>query len=219
MRKSIAAGALIAMASYLYLKATAPLGAIFFGFALSFIIVYKLDLFTGKIGMFGEKKLPYMQILAGNLIGALTVCLLLGVNANISQAAAELAAIKAALPWYTALINGVFCGVLMYLAVSSWNRGFHAGCFLSVTVFILCGFEHSIADFAYMAYAWTWSVNLLWILLGNAIGAVLCRLAVEERAVFFSILPLRPRRTVPARGSEDDEITAGADQKADPEAA
>lgn len=58
----------------------------------------------------------------------------------------------------------------MYLAVSSWKRGFHAGCFLCVTVFILCGFEHSIADFAYMALAWKWSLNLLWILLGNALG-------------------------------------------------
>ncbi len=187
MKKSIAAGALIAMASYLFLKADAPLGAIFFGFALSFVCLYQLDLFTGKIGYFGEKDFAFIKILIGNFIGAGIVCILLRWNAGMIETAVALAEKKAALPWYIALINGTFCGVLMYLAVNSWNKGFHAGCFLCVTVFILCGFEHSIADFAYMAYAWVWSINLLWILLGNAVGAVAARLLVHENAPFFNM--------------------------------
>ncbi|WP_288876311.1 formate/nitrite transporter family protein [uncultured Allobaculum sp.] len=184
MKKSIAAGGMIAIAAYLFLRAEAPLGALFFGFGLAFVIIYQLDLFTGKIGFFGEHDLPFLRILLGNLIGAGIVCLLLRTNTPVIETAQALVEKKDALSWYVALINGTFCGVLMYLAVSSWKRGFHAGCFLCVTVFILCGFEHSIADFAYMALAWKWSLNLLWILLGNALGAVICRLMVEDKAIF-----------------------------------
>lgn len=184
MKKSIAAGALIAMASYLFLQAEKPLGAILFGFALSFVCLFELDLFTGKIGWFGDRQLPYMQILAGNTIGALAVTALLRWNPGVIETAQALAQTKAALSWYMALINGTFCGVLMFLAVYSWGKGFHAGCFLCVTVFILCGFEHSIADLAYMGFAWIWSWNLFWIVLGNGIGAVVCRLLIIPGAPF-----------------------------------
>lgn len=184
MKKSIAAGALIAMASYLFVKADKPLGAILFGFALCFVCLFELDLFTGKIGWFGDKDLPYLKILAGNTIGALAVTAMLRWNSGVIEAAQTLALAKVALPWYMAFINGCFCGVLMFLAVYSWSKGFKSGCFLCVTVFILCGFEHSIADLAYMGLAWIWSWNLLWIVLGNAIGAVVCRLMLLEHPKF-----------------------------------
>ncbi len=186
MKKSIAAGVLISMASYLFLKAEKPLGALLFGFALCFVCLFELDLFTGKIGWFGAKEIPYLKILLGNAIGTLAVCALLRWNADVAQTAAGLVAAKAALPWYLALINGTFCGVLMFLAVYSWSKGLRAGCFLCVSVFILCGFEHSIADLAYMGYANMWTWNLLWILLGNGIGAVVCRMLIMENAPFFN---------------------------------
>lgn len=184
MRRSIAAGVLIGMASYLFVKADKPLGALLFGFALCFVCLFELDLFTGKIGWLGERKLPFLQILAGNAIGTLAVCTLLRWNTGVIEAAQSLSLAKAALPWYMAFINGAFCGVLMFLAVYSWSKGFRAGCFLCVSVFILCGFEHSIADLAYMSLAWIWSWNLVWIVLGNAAGAVVCRLLIEPDARF-----------------------------------
>ncbi len=184
MKKSIAAGFLIGMASYLFLKADKPLGALLFGFALCFICLFQLDLFTGKVGYFGEKKLPYLRILAGNAIGCLLVTALLRWNTGVIETAQGLVENKALLPWYMALINGCFCGVLMFLAVYSWSKGFKAGCFLCVTVFILCGFEHSIADLAYMGFAWKWTFNLFWIALGNAIGAVAIRMMIVPNARF-----------------------------------
>lgn len=187
MRKSIAAGVLIGMAGYLFVKADRPLGAILFGFALSFVCLFSLDLFTGKIGWLGEKKMPYLMILAGNTIGALAVTALLRWNTGVIEAATAIVEPKCALPWYMALINGTFCGVLMFLAVYSWSKGFKAGCFLCVTVFILCGFEHSIADIAYMGLAWKWTFNLVWILAGNAIGAVICRMLIVDHARFFAL--------------------------------
>lgn len=180
-RKSIAAGVLIAMASYLFLKAEAPLGALLFGFGLSFVCLFKLELFTGKIGYFGQQNLPYLKILLGNLIGCALVCALFFWDEDTRLVAQNLIAIKSALPWYTALIKGIFCGVLMFLAVYSWSKGFRSGCFLCVSVFILSGLEHSIADFAYMGFAWHWCWNFIWIVLGNALGAVGCRLLVQEQ--------------------------------------
>lgn len=180
-RKSIAAGIFIAMASYLFLKAQAPLGALFFGFGLSFVCLFKLELFTGKIGFLGVQNLPYLKILLGNLIGCALVCALFFWDEETRLVAENLVILKAELPWYVALVKSIFCGVLMFLAVYSWQKGFRAGCFLCVTVFILCGFEHSIADFAYMGFALKWCWNFLWIVLGNAIGAVGCRLLVEEK--------------------------------------
>lgn len=181
-RKSIAAGILIAMASYLFLKAEAPLGALLFGFGLSFVCLFKFELFTGKIGYFGQQDFPYLKILLGNLIGCVFVCALFFWDEDTRLVAQNLMTIKSAMPWYVALIKGGFCGILMFLAVYSWSKGFRAGCFLCVSVFILCGFEHSIADFAYMGFAWQWSWNFLWIVLGNALGAIACRLLVQEQS-------------------------------------
>lgn len=68
----------------------------------------------------------------------------------------------------------------MYLAVLGWSRGIKSACFVCVSVFIFCGFEHSIADMAYMALAGQWMWNLIWILLGNGIGAVVCRMMIKD---------------------------------------
>ena len=184
MKKSIASGVLIGMASYLFLRAEKPFGALLFGFALCFICLFQLDLFTGKIGYLGEKKLPFLQILAGNALGVFIVTAMLRWNGNVIETAQTLVQAKCALPWYLALINGCFCGALMFLAVYSWSKGFKSGCFLCVSVFILFGFEHSIADMAYMGFAWVWTFNLFWIILGNAIGAVAIRLLVVPDARF-----------------------------------
>lgn len=184
MRKSIAAGVLIAMAAYLYVLQTDVIGAALFGFGLCMVCLFELDLFTGKIGYFGALNLPYLKILLGNLIGCALVCLALRVNPAGIESAIAIAEKKAALSWSAALVNGFFCGVLMYVAVASWKKGLRSGCFLCVTVFILCRFEHSIADFSYMALAWVWSVNLIWIVLGNALGAVAARMLIGPDTSF-----------------------------------
>ena len=180
IRKSITAGALVGTAAYLFLRSEKPFGALLFGFALCFVCLCNLDLFTGRIGWFGVKDFPYLRILIGNAIGAVAVSLLLRQNTAIIETAQAVVSTKAALPWHVALINGIFCGVLMYLAVLGWSRGIKSACFVCVSVFIFCGFEHSIADMAYMALAGQWMWNLIWILLGNGIGAVVCRMMIMD---------------------------------------
>lgn len=175
MKKSISAGFLIALAADLYLQAPKPLGALLFCFALYFICLFELNLFTGKIGWFGVKSIPYLWILVGNFIGVAAAVFLLPLSPQIIETAQAVVETKAALSVPAAFANGAMCGVLMFIAVYSWAKGFAAGCFLCVATFILCGFEHSIADMAYMAMAGNWSWNLAWIILGNAAGAIICR--------------------------------------------
>lgn len=180
-RPSHAAGFLIAMAAYLYLKTGGVLGAILFGFALSFVCLFHLDLFTGKIGWLGAKRHHYFFTLCGNTAGVIIAVLLLTYDAEATRLAQELVAIKDAYPWYVALSKGFMCGVLMFLAVHAWHEGYKIGCFLCVTVFILSGFEHSIADLAYIYFANQWTWNIVWILLGNALGAISCRAMIWEK--------------------------------------
>lgn len=73
------------------------------------------------------------------------------------------------------LIRAVFCGILMYLAVVIWreNRS-PLGIFFCVPVFILSGFEHSIANMFYFSASGIVSFEAflyLWlVILGNAAG-------------------------------------------------
>ena len=55
--------------------------------------------------------------------------------------------------------------------------GKYVGIFMCVTVFILCGFEHCVANMFYfsVASAWTWK-TLLYVLimvLGNSVGSII----------------------------------------------
>ena len=77
-----------------------------------------------------------------------------------------------------AIVKGVMCGVLMYIAVDVYkSKGSYLGVFICVPVFILAGFEHSIADMFYISSAMMWNMDTflftLAILFGNLIGCCL----------------------------------------------
>ena len=79
--------------------------------------------------------------------------------------------------------------ILMFIAVDGFKNnphevGKYIGIFLGVTVFILCGFEHCVANMFYFSAANAWSgkalLYLLVMTLGNTCGGVsipLCRMA------------------------------------------
>ena len=87
------------------------------------------------------------------------------------------------------LITAFFCGILMYTAVAIYKeKGSPLGIFFCVPVFILSGFEHSIADMFYFFCARMFSgevfLFLLLVVIGNAVGGMfipaLRRLAEEK---------------------------------------
>lgn len=83
-------------------------------------------------------------------------------------------------------ILGVFCNILIYVAVDGYKNnphelGKYIALFFGVSVFIICGFEHCVANMFYISVARMWSVKaFVFILintLGNAVGGVIFPIA------------------------------------------
>lgn len=84
--------------------------------------------------------------------------------------------------WLSLFLLGVLCNIFIYIAVEGFNQnphqlGKYLSLFFGVMVFILCGYEHCVADMFYFTVAGVWSVDtflrLLVITLGNAVGGVI----------------------------------------------
>ena len=174
------------------------LGACFFSIGLFFVVSMRLWLFTGKVGWLCRNGMTYavqlLLTLAGNFAGTLCVALLLRQTraaGGLVQRAAELSAAKMTDSLPSLFVLALFCGVLMYLGVSGFQMfdsapGRYGAVFLAVTVFILSGFEHCIANMYYYSMSGVWGDGRAWLtmavmVLGNAAGSVIiaegCRLS------------------------------------------
>ena len=185
--KSILAGIMIGIGGTIYLSLDNKIvGSILFAIGLFIIVVYSFNLYTGKIGYlinnFNKKYIRELIItLIGNFIGTFFVGFILKytrIYNMISEKAKTLADIKLNDTLISILILSFFCGILMYLAVNTYKEakdiGKYLAVFLGVIVFILCGFEHCIANMYYFSVSSTWSLNtLLYLLVGNSLGGIL----------------------------------------------
>ena len=188
--KSILAGIMIGIGGTIYLSLDNKIvGSILFAIGLFIIVVYSFNLYTGKIGYlinnFNKKYIRELIItLIGNLIGTFFVGFILRYTRTynmISEKAKTLADIKLNDTLISILILSFFFGILMYLAVNTYKEvkdiGKYLAVFLGVIVFILCGFEHCIANMYYFSVSSTWSLNtllyLLVMILGNSLGGIL----------------------------------------------
>lgn len=182
---AVFAGIMIGIGATAYLSCDNQyVGALLFTVGLFAICVFGLELYTGKVGYIPLRKAGYVpEVLlaaAGNMLGCLVASLLIG-NPKLQTAAMALCQAKMALPAYRVFFLAVLCGILMYLAVHSYKiqEGFSklVGIFLCIPAFILCGFEHSIADTFYFCLARCFQPQTLSVLaltlIGNAVGAML----------------------------------------------
>ncbi|MBO4407506.1 MAG: formate/nitrite transporter family protein [Clostridia bacterium] len=178
------AGLLIAIGGAVYLAVEEKLwAAVLFSVALLMISVKGYALFTGRVGFLPEKhgKEEWSALflgLLGNTLATLLAGLMIRYAVPASAAAAETlweGKMTQALP--QTLIRAFFCGILMYLAVSTYrDKKSFIGILFCIPVFILAGFEHSIADIFYAAAAASFTLPTLLFLLtvaaGNAVGGV-----------------------------------------------
>lgn len=156
------------------------IGAFLFSFGLLTIIIQGFNLFTGKIGFISTieqvKAIPLM--IAGNFIGTYIAALLIKLSGlPITEKAIAICENKLSNTPFHIFILAVFCGILMYLAVDSYNKNKNLlFIILPVVIFILSGFEHSIADMFYFSLYGIANLKVILyiciILLGNAIGAL-----------------------------------------------
>lgn len=187
---ALLAGVCIALGGTAFLSLESKLaGALFFTVGLFVICLFKLHLFTGKVCYVFDRDLSYTLdlpfIWLGNLAGtflAAKALLLTRVGPALAEKAAALCRTKLADGPLSVFVLAVFCNVMIYIAVEGFaaaphDLGRYLALFLGVAVFILCGFEHCVANMYYFSVASAWSgKTLVWLLLmtaGNAVGGVL----------------------------------------------
>lgn len=181
----VMAGLLIIIGCSVYLACEpAYVGAVLFSVALLCICFKGYALFTGKVGYLAVSHTKddfsvVLLALLGNFLATWLFGTLVRLGLpNLAQRALTICTAKLTQPLWQTLIRAVFCGVLMYLAVDIFREHKSlAGIFLCVPVFILAGFEHSIADMGYFAISGMVDVRataFLWVAVaGNAVGGML----------------------------------------------
>lgn len=196
---AVLAGVFIGIAGTVYLATpNALLGPFLFAFGLLTIICYQFKLFTGAVGYWalrrGREIVTYARDLAAIWLGNLAGCFAVGalvrasrIHAGFSDRVAGMCAVKLADAPGSILILAFFCGILMYVAVETFRHGELPGMvrgvmvFLCVSVFILSGFEHSIAGMYYFSVAGRWGWDALgcvgMMTLGNTLGGMLIPVA------------------------------------------
>ena len=174
IRKSIAAALMIGLGDYILLKVGNPIGPFLFAFGLLSVCVMGANLFTGKCGFLIEDKIKPLHlalILLGNLVaGYLFGLIFSAADAGIISVAQEKVA-----SWHfdwSFFIRSILCGVIMYLAVAIYRKGSKLGILFGVPLFILCGFQHCIANIITLGVAQTFSWSILLCVLGNFIGSI-----------------------------------------------
>lgn len=189
--KSIMSGILIGIGGIVYLSVENKyLGAFLFSLGLFTIIQFGFLLYTGKVGYIPEKPVFYIKEVAvtllGNVLGtAFTASAVFPthIRSNIHEKAVSIISTKISDSFLSQVILGFFCGMLMYIAVEngriSRNKGYDIsavfGTVLPVMVFILCGFNHSVADCFYFFAAdlsFKGALYILIVAVGNALGGM-----------------------------------------------
>lgn len=173
--------------------------AAIFPIGLTMVLLAGSELFTGNCLFLmpllrrnitaGSMLKSWATVYLGNLFGSVAVAFLTvqcGALDGIAEAAVAAAVTKAALPFGVALLRGVLCNFLVCLAVwmafcAQSAGGKVVSLFGPIFLFVLCGYEHSVANMYYIPagiflaengeVTWLslWQ-NLLPVTLGNMVG-------------------------------------------------
>lgn len=181
-------------------------GALVFPAGLAMVVIAGSELFTGnnlmltgllagKISL-GKLLKNWTLVFIGNLIGALIITGLVtvsGVFDSVAEPVISTASAKVGMGFLEAMMRGVLCNFLVCIAVwmafgAKTVGGKIAAVFLPVMLFVLCGFEHSVANMFYVPAGMMMSSfagvagpsitgflvgNLLPVTLGNIIGGAI----------------------------------------------
>jgi formate/nitrite transporter FocA (FNT family) len=190
--KAVLAGVLIGIGDIAFISVDDKvIGSLLFAVALLSIIQLKLPLYTGRIGFCIHKGIEEFSnclcILVANCIGVAFVSLsYYGMHMDGIDKLIEVSELKFSHDYFFMLIAGIMCNVLIHIAVSAKREIITVLCIMA---FILCGFEHSVADVMYSIVAGLTVMNpgivlLKWItiVIGNTIGGLLTQGLIKNEA-------------------------------------
>lgn len=182
---AVSAGIMIAIGGSVFLSCDSKyVGAVLFSVALLCICYLGYYLFTGKIGYlandFSKNNILNLSVgLAVNLIVTFLLGLLISFAIpNLLDKAYIMCTAKLDQTFLITFIRAFFCGVLMYTAVEIFKeKKTPLGIIFCIPVFILCGFEHSIADMFYFGVSGIFTIKILTFelaaVLGNTVGGLI----------------------------------------------
>lgn len=182
-KKATAAGFLIGVGCAANATVGGIMGATLFSTALVLIAITNLPLFTGRVGFaVSEPNAAETGLALGfNFIGVMFAAMLFVASATPGGFALAVerasGAAKCATPIGAFLAQAFFCGVLVHMAIKSYRaKQSVAPVVMCVVAFVLCGFEHCVAD------AFTLSVTetelptavsrIATAVVGNSLGAL-----------------------------------------------
>ena len=193
--KGMLAGICIAIDGFLYIKARESTAlvivpAFLFSIGLILICNFGFFLYTGKIcylvdEIIAKRGIKYsIQLvlgLVGNYLGAIFIGFVLNKTLGSFNIVKTMVDTKLNYEWWKLIILGIFCGMLIYFAVEGFAKinnkiGKYIVLMLCVAGFIICGFEHCVADMFYFALSGVYSgksiIVILLIIIGNSIGGL-----------------------------------------------
>ena len=187
--KGIYAGIVIGIGGIAYLAIENKIaGSFIFSFGLLTVCMYSFNLYTGKVGYILENKISYvielLISLIGNFLGTFLVGNLMRLTRfeNYIETAKNIVNVKLNDNLLSIFILAIFCGMIMYIAVNNYKKeknviGKYMTIFMGVMAFILCGFEHCVANMFYFSIAGVFSFKvfyyLLVMILGNSLGSII----------------------------------------------
>ena len=187
---SVLGGASISIGGIVFINTpNAIAGSFLFSLGLFLVCHFKWGLYTGRVQNLVEVSVKsavpeLVTVYLGNLLGTFLfgyLTLFCGKPSAISKVT-ELAQYKLSLSPLSVLALSFFCGIMMYVAVTGFKKiedpvGKHLVVVLPVMVFIMSGFEHSIADLFYISAANAWGLDAVRFsviaALGNLLGGCL----------------------------------------------
>lgn len=208
----------VAASGFSGIQASLIKGAVF-PLGLILVVICGAELFTGNCLLIApalQKEIKIGKMLknllivyCGNLVGGVLIAMLTVYSHAFGTATAEVcvsaAEIKSTMSFSDCLLRGILCNILVCLAVWGAMASKNAAgkilfVYLPVFAFVVCGFEHSVANMYYLTagltaaseYAITASgltlgnallYNLLPSTIGNIVGGGM--VAVSYWAVYF----------------------------------
>jgi len=175
-----------------------------FPVGLMLVVICGAELFTGNNLMtlgcingrykFSDILRNWVIVYFANFIGSIVLAFLvansglMAAGSPIAESAIGIATKKVAISFGPAVIRGILCNIIVVLAV--WMAtgardviGKIFSCWFPIMLFVLCGYEHSVANMYFIplgmflgapvTWGQVWMNNLIPVTIGNLIGGAL----------------------------------------------
>jgi formate/nitrite transporter FocA (FNT family) len=193
--RSLLSGLLIGFGCIAYVITESHIvGSFLFSLGLLTVIIQGGYLYTGKVGYGNTSELDYyknlLAMLILNLCGIGLLCHAFSFFSGLPIDVSGIVAAKYSESISEAFLRALGCGAMMYIAVDGHKNNNHPlTVIMPVMCFILCGFDHCIANYGYMAMngdLFCWQLPV-WVV-GNGLGSLMIRMLTSKEPTSFKLI-------------------------------